>query len=45
MTKYISIYYRPSIINVTVTKGGHLRGNRHYGTSRAMGRGVAKSRN
>ena len=33
-------YYRPSIISVTVTKGGHLSRSRLYGTSRTIGRGV-----
>ena len=35
--------YGPNVINVTVTKGGHPRGSRLYGTSRTIGRGVAKS--
>ena len=35
-------YYRPSVISVTVTKGGHPRGNRLYGTSGTMGRGVSR---
>ena len=34
--------YRPSIIRVTVTKEGHLRGNRLYKTSRTIGRGVSQ---
>ena len=33
-------YYGPSIISVIVTKGGHLRGNRLYKTSKTIGRGV-----
>ena len=37
-------YYGPSVISVTVTKGGHPRGNRLYGTSKTMRQGVAKSR-
>ena len=36
MTKYISIYYRPSIINVTVTKGGHLKGGGLYRISKII---------
>ena len=31
------ICYRPSVINVTVTKGGHLRGSGLYRTSRTIG--------
>ena len=38
------MYYGPSIISVTVTKGGHLRGSRLYKTSKTIGRGVAESR-
>ena len=38
------ICYGPSIIRVTVTKGGYLRGSRLYGTSKTIGRGVAKLR-
>ena len=34
--------YGPSIISVTVTKGGHLRGGGLYRTSRTMGRGVTE---
>ena len=34
--------YGPSVISVTVTKGGHLSGSRLYGTSKTMGRGVAE---
>ena len=33
--------YGPSVISVTVTKGGHLRGNRLYRTSKTIGRGVS----
>ena len=29
--------YGPSIISITVTKGGHLRGSRLYRTSRIIG--------
>ena len=36
--------YGPSVISVTVTKGGHSRGSKLYGTSKTIGRGVAKSR-
>ena len=36
--------YGPSVISVTVTKGGHPRGSGLYRTSRTMGRGVAESR-
>ena len=35
-------YYRPSIISVTVTKGGHLRGSGLYGTSKTIGRRVSR---
>ena len=34
--------YGPSVISVTVTKGGHPRGDRLYGTSGTMGRGVSR---
>ena len=34
--------YGPSVISVTVTKGGHPRGGGLYGTSRTMGRGVSR---
>ena len=36
--------YGPSVIGVTVTKGGHPRGDGLYGTSGAMGRGITESR-
>ena len=36
--------YGPSVISVTVTTGGHLRGNGLYKTSGTIGRGVAESR-
>ena len=36
-------YYGPSIISVTVTKGGHPRGGGLYKTSRTIGRGVTES--
>ena len=36
------ICYRPSVISVTVTKGGHPRGSGLYGTSGTMGRGVSR---
>ena len=36
--------YGPSVISVTVTKGGHLRGNRLYRTSGIMGQGVTELR-
>ena len=36
------IYYGPSVISVTVTKGGHPRGDGLYGTSGTMGRGVGQ---
>ena len=36
--------YRPSVISITVTTGGHLRGSGLYKTSGTMGRGVAESR-
>ena len=34
--------YGPSVISVTVTTGGHPRGNRLYRTSRTIGRGVSR---
>ena len=34
--------YGPSVISVMVTKGGHLRGGRLYGTSGTMGWGVSR---
>ena len=34
--------YGPSVISVTVTKGGYLRGGGLYKTSKTMGRGVAE---
>ena len=34
--------YGPSVISVTVTKGGHPRGGGLYGTSGTMGRGVSR---
>ena len=34
--------YGPSVISVTVTKGGHLRGGGLYKTSGIMGRGVSQ---
>ena len=36
--------YGPSVISVTVTKGGHPRGSRLYRTSKTIKRGVAKLR-
>ena len=36
--------YGPSIISVTVTKGGHPSSSRLYGTSKTIGRGVAELR-
>ena len=41
-TRVLPIYYGPSVISVTVTTGGHLRGNRLHRTSKTMGRGVAE---
>ena len=38
------LYYRPSVISVTVTKEGHLSGSRLYKTSGTIGRGVAELR-
>ena len=38
-----SKYYRPSVISVTVTKGGYLRYNRLYKTSKTIKQGVAES--
>ena len=35
--------YGPSVISVTVTKGGHLRGSGLYGTSGTIRRGVTES--
>ena len=40
----MGLCYRPSVISVTVTQGGHLRGSGLYKTSKTIGRGVAKSR-
>ena len=37
-----STCYGPSVISVTVTKGGHPRGGGLYGTSETMGRGVSR---
>ena len=37
-----AICYGPSVISVTVTKRGHLRGSGLYKTSGTMGRGVAE---
>ena len=37
-------YYGPSVISVTVTKGGYLSSGGLYRTSGTMGRGVAESR-
>ena len=34
--------YRPSVISVMVTKGGHPRGSRLYKTSGTMGQGVSR---
>ena len=42
--KEVEICYGPSVISVTVTKGGHPRDSRLYGTSGTMGRGVAELR-
>ena len=42
--RYVTACYGPSVISVTVTKGEHPRGNRLYGTSGTIGRGVAESR-
>ena len=39
----LTLCYGPSVISVTVTKGGHARGGGLYGTSGTMGRGVAES--
>ena len=36
--------YGPSVISVTVTKGGHPSSGRLYRTSRTMGRGVTELR-
>ena len=38
----VHLCYGPNVISVTVTKGGHLRGSRLYGTSGTMGRGVTE---
>ena len=40
--KLPTICYGPSVISVTVTKGGHPRGSRLYRTSKTMGRGVSR---
>ena len=37
-----TVCYGPSVISVTVTKGGYLRGGGLYGTSGTMGRGVSR---
>ena len=42
LTKFFLYYYEPSIISVTVTKGGHPKGSRLYRTSRTIGRGVGQ---
>ena len=34
--------YGPSVISVTVTKGGHPRGGGLYGTSETIRRGVSR---
>ena len=34
--------YGPNVISVTVTKGGHLRGSRLYGTSKTIERGAGR---
>ena len=34
--------YGPSVISVTVTKGGHPRGGGLHGTSGTIGRGVSQ---
>ena len=36
------IYYGPSVISVTVTKGEHARGGGLYRTSETIGRGVSQ---
>ena len=41
----VPYYYGLSVISVTVTKEGHLRGGKLYRTSKTMGRGVAESCN
>ena len=40
----ITVYlcYGPSVISVTVTKGGHPRSGRLYETSKTIGRGVSR---
>ena len=38
----LSYYYGPSVISVTVTKGGHPRGGGLYGTSGTIRRGVSR---
>ena len=38
----VVVYYGPSIISVTVTKGGYLRGNRLYKTSKTIRQGVTE---
>ena len=37
--------YVPSVISVTVTKGGHPKGSKLYKTSGTIGRRVAESYN
>ena len=39
----ILYYYGLSVISVTVTKGGHPKGSRLYGTSETIKQGVTKS--
>ena len=34
--------YGPSVISVTITKGGYPRRGELYGTSKTMGRGVGR---
>ena len=40
--KVSNFCYGPSVISVTVTKGGHLSGNRLYKTSGTIRRGVSR---
>ena len=41
-TAVLTFYYGPNIISITVTKGGHPKGNKLYGTSGTIKQGVAE---
>ena len=40
--RHADMCYGPSVISVTVTKGGHPRGDGLYGTSGTIRRGVSR---